>query len=336
MEIALPLPNWRTRNLLGWIERFGREARKANPELLVIFLVILMAGILNALVVQDAVFLGVYNIVVVVAAFLFGKKKGTLSALLCVLIVVLLAFFNPPLFRAPADTHSSLYLWASLGGWAGLLLVTAGLVGTLYERQQRAFNELRSTYYGLLEILSTFVSRDTYTQHHSYRVSVYALKIGGWMNLDSDSLEDLRAAALLHDVGKLDVSREILCKAAKLTREEFEEIKSHVAKGIRMISPVAGSLRRVLPIILSHHDKYDGTGYGPAQGENIPLEARVLTVADVYDALTTDRPYRKAMSPFEARDTIAQGASKDFDPQVVDAFLKAFTHGEMEIVDVQI
>ena len=336
MEIALPLENFRTRNLLELIERFGREARRANPELLVIFLVILLAGILNALVVQDAVFLGVYNIVVVAATFLFGKRKGTLSALLCVLIVVLLAFFNPQLFRTPSVSPSSLYLWASLGGWAGLLLVTASLVGTLYERQQRALTELRSTYYGLLEILSTFVSRDTYTQHHSYRVSVYALKIGRCMNLDSDSLEDLRAAALLHDVGKLDVSREILCKAARLTHEEFEEIKSHVARGIRMISPVAGSLRRVLPIILSHHNKYDGTGYNPTRGQEIPIEARILTVADVYDAMTTDRPYRKAMSPFEARDIIAQGANKDFDPQVVDAFLKAFAHRDMEIVDVQV
>lgn len=224
----------------------------------------------------------------------------------------------------------------TLSAWAGILLLTASLIGALHEREKRAFQELRNTYYGLLEILSTFISRDPHTQHHSYRVSVYALKIGNWLGLDSERLEDLRAAALLHDVGKLDISREILYKAAKLTPEEFEEIRSHVAKGIRLISPVAGSLRRVLPLILSHHDKYDGSGYHPTQGEEIPLESRILSVADVYDALTTDRPYRKAMSPFEARDIIAQGAHKDFDPQVVEAFRKAFAHREMEIVEVQI
>lgn len=100
MECALPLQNWQTRNLPGVLERFGQEARKANPELLVIFLIILLAGVLNALVVQDVIFLGVYNLVVVIAAFLFGKRKGTLSAVLCVLVVVLLAFFNPNCFAA--------------------------------------------------------------------------------------------------------------------------------------------------------------------------------------------------------------------------------------------
>lgn len=90
-------------------------------------------------------------------------------------------------------------------------------------------------------------------------------------------------------------------------------------------------LGRIVPIILAHHDKFDGSGYNPAAGENIPLEARIISVADIFDALTSDRPYRKAMSPFEAKEVIRQGAGKDFDPRVVEAFMAVFNRGQMEI-----
>ena len=98
-----------------------------------------------------------------------------------------------------------------------------------------------------------------------------------------------------------------------------------------MLEPVGGSLRRILPIILSHHDKYDGSGYHPSHGEDIPLEARIISVADVFDSLTSDRPYRKAMSPFEVREILTKGAGTEFDPKVVEAFLTAFKKGEMEV-----
>jgi HD-GYP domain-containing protein (c-di-GMP phosphodiesterase class II) len=99
---------------------------------------------------------------------------------------------------------------------------------------------------------------------------------------------------------------------------------------------MGGSLRRVLPIILAHHDKFDGTGYHPLRGEEIPIEARVISVADVYDALTSDRPYRKAMAPFEAKEILLKGTGTDFDPRVIDAFVEALKKGEMEITAVQV
>ena len=101
-----------------------------------------------------------------------------------------------------------------------------------------------------------------------------------------------------------------------------------------MLEPVGGSLRRVLPIVLAHHDRFDGSGYHPTRGEEIPLEARIIAVADVYDSLTSDRPYRKAMSPFEAKEIIAKGSGTDFDPKVVEAFLAAFRRAEMEVPEV--
>jgi HD-GYP domain-containing protein (c-di-GMP phosphodiesterase class II) len=103
-----------------------------------------------------------------------------------------------------------------------------------------------------------------------------------------------------------------------------------------MLEPVGGSLRRVLPIILSHHDRWDGNGYTPKAGEEIPLESRILTVADAYDALTSDRPYRKAMSTFEARDLIVSKSGIEFDPEVVRAFSTVFSRHELEIPEVMV
>jgi putative nucleotidyltransferase with HDIG domain len=221
--------------------------------------------------------------------------------------------------------------WLEVAVWGGTLIITGYLMGTLYEHKNEQINELRETYQGVLMILRHFISKDAYTENHCYRVSVYATRIAGEMNLPADRIEDVRAAALLHDIGKLDISRELLYKAARLTRDEYEKVQEHVSRGVEMLEPVGGALRRVIPIILAHHDKFDGSGYNPTSGEGIPIESRIIAVADVYDALTSDRPYRKAMSPFEARDTILNGADTEFDPKVIAAFSALFKRGDLEI-----
>ena len=147
-------------------------------------------------------------------------------------------------------------------------------------------------------------------------------------------MEELFVAGLLHDIGKLEISRNLLYKAARLSEEEYKEMKQHVAKSGEILNPLQGPLGRILPIILAHHEKVDGSGYNKVPEEKIPLEARVLAVADVYDSLTSDRPYRKAMSPFDAKEIIEKGSSTEFDPKVVNAFLKAFAKGEMEVPNV--
>ena len=106
-------------------------------------------------------------------------------------------------------------------------------------------------------------------------------------------------------------------------------MEHHVNTGF--FEPIKGPLGRILPMILGHHDKFDGSGYRPVVGEDIPLGARVIAVADVYDALTSDRPYRKAMSPFEVKEIIVKGKQKEFDPQVVDAFVTAFDRRDLEV-----
>jgi len=103
-----------------------------------------------------------------------------------------------------------------------------------------------------------------------------------------------------------------------------------------MLKPVGGSLRRILPIILAHHDKYDGSGHHPSKGENIPIEARIIAVADAYDAMISDRPYRKGMTPAEGRDEIVKSRGSDFDPAVVKAFETAFRKQKLEIPEVMV
>ena len=275
--------------------------------------------------------LGLYTLPTVVSAYLYGRRHATLTALASTLLVVLLAWFNPGLLGGQGQVLLPGGEWLDVVIWGGTLMVTGYLMGTLYEHKTEQLRELRDTYNGVLLILRHFISKDPYTENHSYRVSVYASRIAEALHFSPERIEDVRAAALLHDIGKLDVSREVLYKAARLTEGEVAEMRQHVDKGIALLEPVGGSLRRVIPIILAHHDKFDGTGYHPTRGDAIPVEARIIAVADVYDSLTSDRPYRKAMSPFEVREMIVRGSGTEFDPNVVDAFLTMFRRGDMEL-----
>jgi putative nucleotidyltransferase with HDIG domain len=302
---------------------------EVNKELWVILSLFSIGLLLNYAVASQRMILAFYVLPTVVSAYFYGRRHATLTAFASVLLVVLLALYKGGLGRASSPLP--LELWVDLTVWGGTLMVTAYLMGTLYEHRTVQLKELRDTYHGVLLILRHFISKDSYTENHCHRVSVYAVRIGAAMNLDSERIEDVRAAALLHDIGKLDISRDLLYKAARLTRDEYEQIQEHVAKGIEMLEPVGGSLRRVIPIILAHHDRFDGSGYHPTRGDEIPLEARIIAVADVYDSLTSDRPYRKAMSPFEARDVIVKGSETEFDPRVVAAFQAAFRRGDLEL-----
>ena len=302
---------------------------RVNKELWLVLSMFIIALLLNFLVDAQRMVLYFYTMPTVASAYLYGRRHASLTALASVLLVTLLTMTNG-LFGSTSSAALAAARWLDLSAWGGTLIVTAYLMGTLYEHKNSQLRELRETYHGVLLILRHFVSKDEYTEHHSYRVSVYATRIAAHLKLSPERIEDVRAAGLLHDIGKLEVSRDLLYKAARLTREEFDDIQKHVGKGVAMLETVGGSLRRVIPIVLAHHDKFDGSGYNPTRGPEIPIEARILSVADVYDALTSDRPYRKAMSPFEVKDIIVKGRATDFDPHVVDAFLTAFKFGELD------
>ena len=318
-------PSWS-----AMLKRLRHELEHVNAELWLILSMVTLAGLLNEMVTSQQMLLGFYTLPTVASAYLYGRRHATLTSFACVLLVVYLRIQNPDLLGGAA-TQALLYEdWLEISAWGGTLMITAYLMGTLYKHKNDQLAELRETYHGILLILRHFISKDKYTENHSWRVSIYATRIASHMGFDANRIEDVRAAALLHDIGKLDISRDILYKAARLTAKEFAEIKTHVEKGVQLLEPVGGSLRRILPIVLGHHDKFDGTGYHPVSGEDIPLEARIISAADAYDAMTSDRPYLKGMPFIQARDVLKEKAGTDFDPEVVDAFLEAFKRGEME------
>ncbi len=312
-----------------WLERL----LDINKEVWLVLSLVMISGLINILVASNRMVLSFYTLPTLFSAYFYGRRHATLTALASVLLVVLVLYLNPSVTPG-GEPETPFTAWLEITVWAGTLLIAGYAMGTLYEHMKRNLGELRQTYNGVLVILQHVISNDKYTHNHSYRVSIYATRIAGQMNLGDQYIEDVRAAALLHDIGKLDISREILYKASRLSEEEFEEMKKHVDKGVSLLEPIGGSLRRVLPLILAHHDNYDGTGYHPTRGQEIPLGARIIAVADAYDAMTSDRPYRKAMSPLEAKEIIEERSGKDFDPDVVVAFLSAFRRGEMEVPEI--
>lgn len=186
----------------------------------------------------------------------------------------------------------------------------------LYENQQRLFRET-------IEALATAIdSRDHYTGGHSYMVTQYALAVAKEMGFEGERLELVRVAGLLHDIGKIGISDAILNKPGKLTDEEMGVIKAHPILG-RMIIESIEALKPAARIVYHHHEHYDGSGYPEGiKGEDIPLESRILQVADIFHALTSDRIYRKAM-PFEkAISIIREETGTNIDPEIGKVFLR--------------
>ena len=335
MERALPAPSHALEFLKTIRPALGR-IEEVNKELWLLLSMFGLGLLFNQLVGSQRMVLSFYTFPTLYSAYNYGRRHATLTAFASVLIVVMITLQNPVMLDVHLVAAEWVERWLDITMWGGTLIMTGYLMGTLCDRRKAQVHELRETYDGVLLLLRHFISKDQYTENHSYRVSVYAARIAERLHMGADRVEDVRAAALLHDIGKLEISRELLYKAARLTKDEFEQVQRHVDRGVDFLESVGGSLRRVLPIILAHHDKFDGTGYHPLRGEEIPLEARVISVADVYDALTSDRPYRKAMSPFDAKEILLKGIGTDFDPIVVDAFIDAFKRGEMEITTVMV
>ena len=178
--------------------------------------------------------------------------------------------------------------------------------------------ELKKTYFQTVEALVYAVElKDPYTRGHSRRVADYSIRIGEELGFSKEELEDLELAALLHDIGKIGVKGAILNKPTKLSTKEFEEVKKHPVLGEQLVSKVE-RLRRIAKIIRHHHERYGGGGYPDGlKGEEIPLKARIIAIVDAYDAMTSDRPYRKALSKEEALRIIEENEGLQWDPNLV-------------------
>lgn len=185
----------------------------------------------------------------------------------------------------------------------------------------KALEEIQVTYNTTLETLSTALDyRDNETEGHSQRVAKYSLEIANVLHLQKDQKETLARGAILHDIGKIGIPDSILLKPARLTDTEWITMRNHTLYGYRMLKDIP-FLKEATTIVLHHQEKYDGTGYPQGlKGNDISIGARIFTIADTYDAMTTDRPYRKALSDSYAINEIKRCSGTQFDPEIVDAF----------------
>jgi diguanylate cyclase (GGDEF)-like protein/putative nucleotidyltransferase with HDIG domain len=194
----------------------------------------------------------------------------------------------------------------------------APLVSVELEARSRALSIIYA-------LAATVDAKDHYTYGHSKKVSDYAVALGEALGMDNDKIDIIRAAGLLHDIGKVGIPDSILNKKGTLNDEEWKLVKAHPKLGVEILRHVI-DLVNCLPVILHHHERYDGTGYPSGlKGENIPLEARILSVADAFDAITSPRPYREQLSSQEAIEELKRCTGSQFDPKVIEAFNKVIS-----------
>ena len=296
-------------------------------EKVVVLGVLVIVLLINFLVTEKMAMLNIYFLPVLLAGYVLGRRMAFLTGILCILWAVFLVLLDPKAF---AIKPNPIFITLNIVIWSAFLILGGILVGTLFELKERHIQELRAAYIGILEILSKYLeSTDRYTKGHSIRVADTATDIGMTMGLTKSEVENIRVAALLHDIGKIEVSSELIRKAADLSQEEKEEVDSHVEKGGRLLSSVGSVLRDAVPLIVAHHRYFVEAVPNVELRPEIPMGARIVAVADAFDAMITDRPYRKGVPPWKAAEELEKAAGSQFDPEVVKAF-KEVISGKFE------
>ncbi|PAB57873.1 HD-GYP domain-containing protein [Anaeromicrobium sediminis] len=216
-------------------------------------------------------------------------------------------------------------------GMFGVILFFGPLL--LARHSFQLYINMKHMYMETIKSLSNAMeAKDEYTNGHSYRVADYATSIAKCMGLNSSKVEKIRIAAILHDIGKIGIPDNILNKCGKLDYEEYIEIQKHPFIGCKILSEV-DSLAEVARIVKHHHERYDGKGYPDGiGGDEIPIESYILAVADAFDAMTSDRPYRKAMDKLKALSIVEEESGTQFHPKVVEAFVKYSNNFKVENV----
>jgi hypothetical protein len=291
---------------------------KVTKELLLLLSLFVIAAGLQYFAGSLRMALCFYFLPTLFSAYNFGRRHATLTAFACISLVVLLNFFNGmvPSHRTFVLPYENLF---EMAVWGGILVVTSYAMGTLYERRQAMMADIRESSGSLLLVLQHFLANEKYSQDASYRVAMFATKIGEAMDLGADRIECVRSAALLRDLSKLGISNDILYKAADLTRAEVLASLSQQSQADSRAQSMGGRLRRVLPIIVAQQILAEQG----ARAINVPMEAHILAVADAYQRMTSGADGKK-LSPQQAEESILAAADTKYNCGVVDAFLRAF------------
>ncbi len=210
-----------------------------------------------------------------------------------------------------------------------LLVLLSDLVAIALDNA-RLYQELEEMFFETAESMADAIEkRDHYTGGHTQRVTRYSLAIARHLSLKPQDKKWLRIASILHDVGKIGIEDDILTKPERLSPEEYNRMKRHAMMGAEIIGHVQ-RLRSIIPGVKYHHEQMDGRGYPDGlKGEDMPILAKIVAVADTYDAMTTDRPYRKAMSKESAIEELKRCSGTQFDQKIVKSFLRAYEKGEI-------
>ena len=196
--------------------------------------------------------------------------------------------------------------------------------------------ELEKAYLDTIGILRhTVEAKDPYTRGHSDRVSEFSILIGQKINLDSDTIHDLKIGGLFHDIGKIGIPDSILLKESKLNDNEYSQIKNHPTIGVHILGD-AKVFENIIPIVKHHHEKFDGTGYPSGlKGSEIPLIARIASVADTFDAMTSKRTYRDSLPISVVKEELKRCSGSQFDPEIASVFLDILENDYCKIVEIQ-
>ncbi|MBN1871870.1 MAG: HD-GYP domain-containing protein [Candidatus Omnitrophica bacterium] len=276
---------------------------------LIIFFVVSLGSLLIFYFIEDKeIFINFFFIPTLFAGYFYESRGGVVTAIISILYVSVIAFMS--------YSDYMVFITKKVLLWGCFLIVSGYIIGRLTE-------QINTAYLGTIATLALAMeSRDPYTYGHSSRVSELSVRIAKRLGISKSEQNLLKIAGMLHDIGKFGVREDILRKRGPLTQEEYDHIRQHPIIGASILSPVR-LLKEVIPYIYYHHEYMDGSGYLKKKGSEIPLGARILAVADAYDAMTTDRPYRKALSREEIAKIFTEQKGKQFDERVVNALFHA-------------
>ncbi|MGA1845215.1 MAG: HD-GYP domain-containing protein [bacterium] len=318
-----------------------------NFEQVLVLTILVSVALINYYIPQKIAFINFYFLPVIVTGYFLGVRRSVLGAVLCILLVITYSIIYPHLFMIP-NTRLNLTLY--IIAWGGFLILAGAVVGKQHEKLQLKIqqahelneellasnrhlrNARAASIFGFAKLAEY---RDEDTGAHLERIREYARIIAEELarnpaykeRITQEFIEDIYLSSILHDIGKVGIEDSILLKPGKLTPEEFEHIKLHSTLGGDALKAAEDKMEGQSFLSLGreiaycHHEKWDGSGYPKGlKGEEIPLSARIVALADVYDAITSDRPYKRAFTHEKSVEIILNDRGTHFDPDVVDAF----------------